>query len=153
MKQFTLTLRKDIGRPTVILDNFFYLDALLDTGAVLPVWVRDEADLKAIGGVPIAFNQIFSGFGGLTKGTLYRIPLFKCGDLIFPNFPIIASRIDLPCQMILSATMFSKLIYEIDDYHHKLNVTIPDKESNIRNLKVEDKDGRLHVLCTGEETI
>ena len=151
MKQFTLSLLDNAQRPIAKLENFFRIRALLDTGAVIPVWVRDETDLKAIGGVPIAYNQMFSGFGGETVGTLYKIPLFKCGDLMFPNLPIIASRIDLPCQMILSATMFSHLIYEIDDYCHKLNVTIPDKESHIRNLKIEDKNGRLYVLCTGED--
>ena len=59
---------------------------------------------------------------------------------------------DLPCQMLLSATMFSGLIYEVDDCSHKFTVTIPEKESYERILKVEDRDGRLHVLCaSGEE--
>lgn len=151
MKQFTLTMRDDAQHPIVILNDFFFLDALLNTGAVLPVWVEKENILKNIGGVPAAFNQTFSGFGGSTSGTLYNISLFKCGELIFQNFPIIASRIDLPYQMILSAAMFSHLIYEIDDYYHKLNVTVPDKESHIRNLKVEGKNGILYVLCIGKD--
>ncbi len=87
------------------------------------------------------------GFGGMTAGTLYKIHLFRCGDLVYHECPIIASRIYLPCQMIISATMFSKLIYEIDDHHHKLNITIPDTESYIRNITVEDKNGKLYVLC------
>lgn len=153
MKQFTLPLRDDVQRPTAKLENFFHLHALIDTGALLPVWVRDEVELKAIGGVLVASNQPFGGFGGMTKGTLYRIPIFRCGDLLFPDFPIIASHADLPCQIILSATMFSGLIYEIDDCHHQMNVTIPDKESTIRRMTIEDRNGRLHVLCTGADSM
>lgn len=43
--------------------------------------------------------------------------------------------------------MFQHLRYEIDDENHKFNVTIPDRESCIRNLKIQDKNGKLHVLC------
>ena len=149
MKQFTLPMRENAQRPIVILADYFQLDTMLDTGAVLPVWVEEEANLKAMGAVPIALNLPFGGFGGTTAGTLYRLPLFRCGDLLVPEFPVIASRIDLPCQMVLSVTMFSGLIYEIDDCHHQFNVTIPDQETLVRKLTVEDKGGRLHVLCTG----
>jgi len=150
MKQFVLPLIRGAQRPTAILKNFHRLIAMLDTGAVLPVWVEAEETLKAMGGVPIAFNQPFGGFGGTTTGTLYRIPIFRCGELIYPEFPIIAAQIDLPCQMLLSATMFSGLIYEVDDCNHKFNVTIPDHESHVRKLTIEDRNGNLHILCTGE---
>lgn len=151
MKQFTLPLIKDKQRPTVRLSNFFQINAMLDTGAVLPVWVEEEEALKKIGGVPVAFNQPFGGFGGMTEGTLYKIPLFRCGELMFPEFPVIASKINLPCQMLLSATMFNGLVYEIDDWHHRFNVTIPDHESHVRKLIIEDRNGNLHIFCTGEE--
>ena len=71
-------------------------------------------------------------------GTLYRIPTFRCGTLLYPEFPIIASRMDLPC-------------HEVDDCNHKFNVTIPEKESHVRNLAVEDRNGKLHVLCVNRE--
>ena len=148
MKQFTLPLIQKAQRPTARLENFFHIRAMLDTGSLFPVWVEAEEILKSIGGLPIAYNQPFGGFGGMTAGTLYRLPLFRCGDLIFPEMPIIASRINLPCQMLLTATMFSGLIYEVDDHNHRFNVTIPDKESHIRKLTIEDRNGVLHVLCT-----
>ncbi len=150
MRQFTLPLMKNAQRPTARLEGFFGLRAMLDTGAVLPVWVEDETKLNELGGIPIAKDQPFGGFGGMTTGTLYRIPLFRCGELLFPALPIIAARINLPCQMLLSATMFSGLIYEIDDCNHKFNVTIPDHESHVRKLTIEDRNGNLHILCTGE---
>jgi len=148
MRQFTLQLRKNTQRPTVRLTSYANINAMLDTGSLFPVWVEDEEVLKSIGGVPIAYNQPFGGFGGMTTGTLYRLSLFQCGDLMFPELPIIASRINLPCQMLLTATMFSGLIYEVDDHNHRFNVTIPDKESHIRKLTIEDRNGKLHVLCT-----
>ena len=151
MKQFTLAMRKKAQRPIIFLQDFFHLDAMLDTGSVLPVWVEDEGWLAEIGSILVTANQPFGGFGGTAIGTLYRIPLFRCGDLVYPNLPIIAAKINLPCQMLLSATMFSGLIYEVDDCHHRFNVTIPDTESSIRNLRIEDREGTLHVLCTGED--
>jgi hypothetical protein len=51
-----------------------------------------------------------------------------------------------PYNMILSSTMFSNLIYEIDDKNHKLNVSIPNDESNIRNIVLTDTKGSKLVL-------
>lgn len=59
---------------------------------------------------------------------------------------------DAPYQLILSSTMFTNLIYEIDDRNKKFNVTIPDDESSVRRLAIEDSSGKLHVLCNGVET-
>lgn len=61
------------------------------------------------------------------------------------------SELDVPFNMILSASMFQHLRYEVDDENHKFNVTIPDKESNVRNLVVETRDGKIFVLCNSAE--
>ena len=63
---------------------------------------------------------------------------------------IIAQKINLPCQMILSAPMFHDLIYEIDNVNHKLNVTIPNDKSHIKNLVIYDNNGKMYVACTDE---
>lgn len=121
MKQITLDLDKSLQRPVVMLSNG--LKALLDTGAYIPVWVGGE--------------QI------LTEGI---------GELLYPHMHIVAnSDLDVPFHMILSATMFSHLIYEIDDLNHKMNISIPDNESFVRNLRVVDQSGRLYVLCNSNE--
>lgn len=75
--------------------------------------------------------------------------MFIIGDLIFPNMSLIACS-DLekvPFQLILSATMFDNLLYEIDNKNHRLNITVPDDKSVIRNLRIKDTDGRLYVFC------
>lgn len=147
MKQFTLELSKEAQRPIVILSKPFRLDAMLDTGATFPVWTADEDMIEGFGGKLTAPDVPFGGFGGMTKGNLYEIPNFCVGDLIFPSLPVIASPRKLPCQLLLSATMFSRLIYEIDDQHHQFNVTIPERESTVRNLTVREDNGHLHIFC------
>ena len=149
MKQFTLNINDGYQRPIIELKTWHNLDALLDTGAFFPVWTMDESILKELGGKCIRKDVIFGGFGGETKGNLYELPSILIGDLIFPNTHIVACK-DLkilPFQLILSATMFHNLIYEIDNKNHKLNVTVPDGESTIRNLRIEDSNGRLYILC------
>lgn len=145
--QFTLDLDSNSQRPVVLLKNFYNISALLDTGSYFPVWTDDEEILVSLLNASfIKKNIIFGGFGGQAKGNLYTLNL-NLGKLIFPNMYIIAcNSLDVPFNMILSATMFRNLMYEIDDVHHKLNVTIPNNESNIRNLIIEDKSGKLHIL-------
>lgn len=86
-------------------------------------------------------------------GNLYQIPYVAVGRLTFPNMHIIACKLNevVPYHIILSATMFRHLRYEIDDKEHFLNVTIPDGESLVRNLVIQDKKGKLNVLCQSEE--
>ncbi len=152
MKQFTLNLLENHSRPIIKLENFSKTRILLDTGSEIPVWVTDENALKDFNAVKISSNVNFSGFGGMTSGNLYRIPYFQLGDLIYPQMHIIAKRLNLPCQMLISAPMFDGLIYEIDKVNHKLNVTIPDGRSIVKNVVIYDKDGKMHVICTdGDE--
>ena len=153
MKQFTLNMNIKYQRPIVELKSWHNFEALLDTGAFFPIWTADETILEILGGTFLQKSITFGGFGGSTKGNLYKLQNIIIGDLIFPNTHIVACKdlSDVPFQLILSATMFQNLIYEIDDKNHKLNVTIPDDESNVRNLRIEDSNGRLHVLCHSAE--
>lgn len=147
-----MNLVKDTSRPVVMLKNWNDFRALLDTGAYFPIWTADENILKDLGGSCIRKEVPFGGFGGETKGNLYVLPNMLVGDLIFSNIHIIACS-DLketPFQLILCATMFRNLIYEIDDKNHKLNINIPDDESYIRNLTIKDSNGRWYVLCNSD---
>ena len=147
MTQFTLELDELEQRPIVHMGGTPSLDAMLDTGAVFPIWVADELLLQKLVAIMTKKCVPFGGFGGTTTGNLYTLPYFRVGELIFPEFPLVAAPHKLPCQMLLSATVFSKLIYEIDDKHHRLNVTVPDDETAIRKLSVKDENGRLYILC------
>ena len=146
MKQFTLRLDATQQRPVVLLKNS--LTALLDTGAYIPIWTDDEDILVSVlGGKLIKRNVPFTGFGGTAYGNLFQVTL-EIGDLIFPNMHIVAnSELNTSYNLILSATMFEGLSYEIDTKMHRLNVSVPDEEALVRNLRIVDSNGSLHILC------
>lgn len=151
MKQMTLELDSAYQRPVVTLDNFYGLDAMLDTGAVYPVWMNGVESLCKLGAIKVIDSIEFGGLGGMTKGALYEIPSFQLGDLIYPHMKIIAHRSHFPVPILLPATMFNNLIYEIDNKHHCLNITVPDDESIIRNLTIKDENGHLRIFCASAE--
>ena len=71
----------------------------------------------------------------------------EIGDLVFPNMHIVAnSELNTSYNLILSATMFDGLIYEIDTKAHRLNVSVPDEESIVRNLRIVDKNEKVYIL-------
>ena len=151
MKQITLKLKKNESRPITMLENILAFPAMLDTGALIPVWTHDEKFLEAIGGIKSAETAGFSGFGGHVCGNLYHIPTLKVGELTFNHLPIVAVPLKVPCYMILSATMFIDLIFEIDNVNNRLNVTVPDNQSLIRNLKDYDDNGNLRIVLANEK--
>ena len=146
MKQYTLRLDSTRQRPVVLLKNG--LTALLDTGSYIPVWTDDEDILTSELGAEFVKKDVpLSGFGGSTRGNLYKVNL-DIGGILYPNVYIIANNeINATFNLILSATMFEGLIYQIDTVNHVLNVEIPDWESNVRNLRVVSEEGRLFVFC------
>ena len=150
MKQITFQLDHRQQRPVLKLEG--KLRALLDTGAYIPVWTDDEEVLAHnMGAELVAKNVSFTGFGGTAIGNLYKVTL-RVGELIYPNMSILANQdLDTPFNLILSATMFQNLIYEVDDKNHRFNVSIPDEESMVRNLRIEDKNGIIHILCNSGE--
>ncbi len=151
MKQMTLELIEKYQRPVVKLKEFHKLEAMIDTGAVFPIWMSGEARLRGLGAVKLIESVEFGGLGGMTKGALYEIPTFRLGGLIYPHMKIIAHRSNFPVPLLLPAIMFNNLIYEIDNKTHRLNITVPDDESHIRNLTIKDDNGRLHVFCSSAE--
>ena len=149
MNQFTLVLRSNYQKPLLRLDEWHGAYALLDTGALFPVWTADEKWLLQLDARFIKADVPFSGFGGETKGNLYRLKEFRLGSLVFPDLPVVTSQemAEEPYHIILSATMMQNLKYTIDDKNHTLTVEIPEDESNERHMRIYDNGGRLHVLC------
>ena len=150
MKQFSMELNGAFQRPVIFMKDWYGLSAMIDTGALFPVWVTAEKVLLELGGELQDDNVAFGGFGGVAKGKLYRLPMLKVGQLVFPNIPIVYCEMEMPIDLILSATMFSCLRYEIDDVSHILNIAIPDGQSCVRNLRIQDSNGNYRVLCTSD---
>jgi len=146
--QLTLKLDASARRPVVKLDWFNGCRALLDTGALFPVWTANGNSLQQLGAKLIKEKVNFGGFGGDAEGSLYRID-FQLGGLIFKDMPIVATNMkDLNCHLILPATMFDKMVYEIDTINHALNVDTKDNQL-IRILKVSDDSGKISVYLAG----
>lgn len=149
MEQITLNLKTNSQRPVISMGN---TDALLDTGALFPVWVGPISMLLRKDARLIKRNVSFTGFGGKAVGDLYELSYFCVGKLIFPSMPVIACE-DLSgdFDIILSATMFEGLIYEIDTINSKLNITIPSASELSRRISIKTKDNRVYVLTQAEE--
>lgn len=147
----TLELIENYQRPVVKLADFFGLEAMIDTGAMFPIWMKGEESLRRLGSTKKKDSVEIGGLGGMTKGALYEIPVLLLDGLIYPCMKIIAHRSNFPVPLLLPATMFNNLIYEIDNKAHRLNITVPDDESHIRNLTIKDDNGRLHVFCSSAE--
>lgn len=140
--QLTIPLDQYARRPIARLDWFHDCRALIDTGALFPVWTKNEALLLRLGARLIRKNVAFSGFGGKTCGSLYRVN-FSLYGLQYPNMPIVAKPTnDLNCHLILSATMFDQMIYTIDTINKCFTIDTIDPQI-VRILKVSDEYGNI----------
>lgn len=151
MIQFTLNLDSMQQKPVIQLK---YINVLLDTGADYPVWVASRQILIDMFNAELVKRNVpFGVLGGEAKGDVYRIKYFILGELVYNGLEVIVceEHKNTAYYMILSATMFRNLIYQIDNKNHKLNIDIPEGESHVRNLVVEDSNGRVYVRCNGAQ--
>lgn len=149
MQHIIFKLLTELNRPIAIVTTFYDVPALIDTGSVFPVWCGEEDVLVKYGAEKILDSVPFGGFGGMTTGKLYNIPVFNFGGLIFPNMNIIVHEgFSIASPLILPATIFRNLIFEIDNKRHTLKITIPDDESNVRNFIIREENGHLRVFVT-----
>ena len=143
--QITLQLDEKARRPIASLNWFHGCRALIDTGALFPIWNKSEELLvKKLGAVLIKRDIKFSGFGGETQGNLYRVH-FEMNGLHYLDMPIISSRLkEVNWNMILSATMFDGMTYEIDTINKQLNMNIKDNQP-VRILRLSNDDNNVSV--------
>lgn len=146
--QITIHLDEKSKRPTAKLQWFKNCHAMIDTGALFPVWTAPNFQLLALGAKLHEKNVPFSGFGGLTKGDLYKVD-FKLGELIYKDMPIVVKKMEnLNCHMILSATMFEKMIYTIDTINHFFSIDTCDNQP-IRHLDITKNSKQISVCLAG----
>lgn len=82
-QRFDLEMSAD--RPILRLDYLFPgCTALIDTGALFPVWTKSRELLEALGAKVCKRNVLFSGFGGNVYGDIYTFTL-QLGSLIYPE--------------------------------------------------------------------
>ena len=131
----TFKLLKNSTCPIINIPNLMGINALIDTGASIPVWTADASILTRIMRAKLCLKDTYiTGFGGRCYGDVYKID-FNLGGISFPDMPIFTARIGgNNKQMILSASMFTGLQYIIDD---------ANKEFKIVNLDSKDR-----ISCT-----
>ena len=146
---FTLQLDESANRPIIKLDSLFEgCTALLDTGAILPLWTKSVELLEGLGGKLVKKDVSFSGFGGKVKGDLYSITL-QLGSILYPNMYLIAYNDEsLPGFFLFSATMFQDMSFTVNNKAH--SITIMPGNQVCYHLKIEDSGGNLHVLINSE---
>ena len=146
--QLDISLDQSARRPIARLDWFTGCRALVDTGALFPIWTKSESLLIKLGGRLEKHNVPFSGFVGMTSGHLYRIN-FNLNGLQYIDMPIVVKPMnDLNCHMILSATMFEKMVYTIDNINKHLSIDTKDNQI-VRILRISDEYSRLSVYLAG----
>lgn len=139
------------SRPVINLDNIFPgCKALIDTGALFPVWTALEEGLIALGAQPdpnCSTGKI-SGFGGIAKGNLYRITVDLNG-IYYIELPILASRLATSrFHLVLPSTMFSGMELVVDYQNHSLDIDTRSNQVSYHLHHKSNDDGTL-VLTNG----
>lgn len=147
--QITLQLDDRAKRPIASINWFNGCRALIDTGALFPIWNKSEDILvKKLGAVLVKKDVIFGGFGGKTHGNLYRVN-FELNGIYYIDMPIVASKLaKANWSMIISATMLAGMIYEIDTINKTLSINIKDNQP-VRILKLSDDSDNISVYLAG----
>lgn len=146
-------IKKMVGdslRPVIELDVFPKCYAMIDTGAEVPVWVKQEKQLSALACVNSAgIRNSISGFGGTCEGNIYRITL-NIGGLIYSEIPMIACPLENTFyHMILPATMFDNMKYSIDNIRKEVIFETEDNQP-VRHLKLRESDGNIRIFSQME---
>lgn len=136
--QITIQLDDKARRPIANINWFHGCRALIDTGALFPIWNGDGRSLEEGFAAKLQKRNIgFGGFGGSACGDLYRVN-FVLNGIYYMDMPIIASELEgTNWNMIVSATMFDGMIYEIDTVNKRLNIDTRDNQP-VRVLKLSD---------------
>lgn len=147
--QITIQLDDKARRPIANLNWFNGCRALIDTGALFPIWNKSEDMLvKKLGAVLKERDVIFGGFGGKAKGNLYRVN-FELNGIYYIDMPIVASKLlGANWNMIISAAMFDGMAYEIDTVNKRLNIDTKDSQP-VRILRLSNDNNNISVYLAG----
>lgn len=152
MKKFSMQLLENDPRPVVKLKDGC---ALFSTGTFFPVVNLSKAMVENELQGKLVYSDRYIRIGGLGeqfKGDVYRLPTLSFGELLYPNIHVFVphEQLNLPFPYLISMAMLADLPFSIDNLNKTLTVYIPDGESMVRNLKILDDKGELHVLINGK---
>lgn len=134
--------------PVIILPWFYNCRVLIDTGATLPMWLKSIVPLKIKGAVKENRKVNLKGVGGSSAGDLYRVN-FDFGNIHFKGLPIVHKEISVAdAYMILPATLFEGMIYDIDNINHIFTVKVDNKKC-YRDFQIKDEKGIPYIYLAG----
>lgn len=144
LKEEIYNLDTKENSPVIVLPWFHNCRVLIDTGATLPMWLKSITPLKLKGAVKENQTVNLNGVGGSSTGDLYRVN-FEIGNIHFKNLPIVHKEISVAdAYMILPATLFEGMIYEIDNISHRLKIKVDDK-AYYRDFRIKDESGIPYI--------
>lgn len=137
-------LDKKENSPVIVLPWFNNCRVLIDTGSTMPMWLKSIVPLKMKGAVKQERQLILNGVGGKTTGELYKVN-FDFGNIHFKDLPIIHKEIKVAdAYMILPATLFEGMVYEINNIDYTFKVKV-DNKGCYRQFKIKDNNGIPYV--------
>jgi hypothetical protein len=148
--RYNLNTKLNSSRPIITLTiNRHEFRCLFDTGAEVPVFcVGEQIFLDTFKDAKCFKNSSISGFGkNSEKSVIYDIPIFCLSDsagncITYEKFKInVISKPSMPCDIILSASMFSKMRLIFDNYgeSHELIIQSPKQNYGVGYLPFGDK--------------
>ncbi len=138
-----------LSRPIIDLDIVFPgCKALIDTGALFPVWAAPETMLLKLGATRDTKmpEGSIGGFGGDSVGNIYRMTLGMKG-IYFIELPIIA--VEMPeskFHMVLPATMFFGMDLDISFATHSITIDTNSNQVSYNMHHRKNDDGTLTIF-------
>jgi len=142
MQSYVFRTLNDSTRPTIQIGN--HLTAVIDTGADIPVCSEASVLTSQYHAVEIRIpGELLKprGISGTITGKTFLIKDFVVGPLVYPQMKFfVPNRPTMDDTFLLSASMFSGLICEMDFKNHYFKITLPDDEQLVRLVSF-DKHG------------
>lgn len=161
--EFPLNITLDSPRPifNAYINNASFR-CMLDTGADIPVFCKGtsifEEFAKKMEGVSKFKNSTIGGFGKTDESTmLWNMDTFVLSDrkssIVYKGMKMaVINKPNIPCDMILSASMFMKMKYTIDCSLRKHLLTIiADKD--MYGVGYYDKKETVYIFSSNDKEI
>lgn len=161
--EFPLNITLDSPRPIfkAYINNVPF-KCMLDTGADIPVFCKGtllfREYVKAMNGISEFKNLTIGGFGKTDEAAvLWNVDNFVLSDkyesICYKGMKIaVMDKPNIPCDMILSASMFMKMKYTIDCFSRKHTLII-ETNHNLYGTGYYDKKETIYIFSKDDKEI
>lgn len=144
---FSTELLNDYIRPVIKVDGIYRnCHALIDSGAVVPVWTKSSELLRRLGATKLKGSFELHGFGGDGENCeAYRLTVIL-GNIMYPNLTfVVSSKVKGKISMVLPATMFNKFDCNIDFINSRFTIRNLSNQM-VYNYVITDSNGKTYNL-------